>query len=207
MKNVNGLGALVFYDPAMIKDVKTSQNPYIASMENMSIDTPFDDGTGALLNLAFMNRGDKPLTSGNHILATITMTAKQDMNLKTKAADSFLTIENGILIGPNYSTVKAKINEEPQIPDAPAVKDVTLKQEDVTMTITNEFLPTDDGTNVEKMINEKKFDGLFNGNKACLLYTSYFLIQSDKSLKPCFFSGYFLSMYKKTVNFKLKLTV
>lgn len=166
MKNVNGLGALVFYDPAMIKDVKTSQNPYIASMENMSIDTPFDDGTGALLNLAFMNRGDKPLTSGNHILATITMTAKQDMNLKTKAADSFLTIENGILIGPNYSTVKAKINEEPQIPDAPAVKDVTLKQEDVTMTITNEFLPTDDGTNVEKMINEKKFDGLFNGNKA-----------------------------------------
>ena len=113
-----------------------------------------------------MNRGDKPLTSGNHILATITMTAKQDMNLKTKAADSFLTIENGILIGPNYSTVKAKINEEPQIPDAPAVKDVTLKQEDVTMTITNEFLPTDDGTNVEKMINEKKFDGLFNGNKA-----------------------------------------
>lgn len=163
MENVNGFGALINYDPDMIGDVSATANPYVASLENLTINTPYDDGSGATLNMAFLNKGDKALVSGNHTIATITMKAKQDINLKTKAADSFLHIENGILIGPNFSTVEAKINETPEIPVAPDAKDTIMKESDLNLTLTNEFLPTDDGTNVEKLIHGKEYSGLFNG--------------------------------------------
>lgn len=166
MSNVNGFGALISYDPTQIDNVSATANPYVSSMENLTMNTPFDDGSGAMLNMAFLNKGDKTLTNGNHTLATITMRAKQDLNLKTKAADSLLTIENGILIGPNYSTVNAKINETPEIPSAPDVKTNLLVEDDLTMTITNDKLPTDDGKNVEKLIHSKDYSGLFNGGTA-----------------------------------------
>ena len=37
-------------------------------------------------------------------------------------------------------------------------------QSDVTITMTNEFMPTDDGTNVTKFIQQGNYNGLFDGN-------------------------------------------
>lgn len=179
MKNVNGFGALISYDPNLISNASVTQSPFVSSMINLSRNTPFDDGTGAMLNIAVMNRGDKALVNGNGTIATITLTAKEDLNLKTKAAESILQIDNAFLMGPNYSTVNARINETPDIPQVPDVKETLLTEKDVKMTITNELLPTDDGTNVEKLIHGKNYSGLFNGGTADNGFEFYWDVEEE----------------------------
>ena len=65
-----------------------------------------------------------------------------------------------MLIGPDYSLLTVEAGSEP----APEVKVTEYGLEDVTITMTNNYLPTDDdGLNVTKLIQQGNYDGLFNG--------------------------------------------
>ena len=76
--------------------VSAAGNDSVAEMENLTIAKTYSDGT-AYVNLAFANRGDKPLYSGSGELAVITMKALADI----RPAEE-LVCDSVQLIGPEY---------------------------------------------------------------------------------------------------------
>ena len=128
-------------------------------MENLSIaqsgyENPY-------VNLAFANRGDKDLYSGSGILATITMTAKTDIENVADAID----LSSVMLIGPDYSVITTDAGNVPTIPEVPDGTTTEYGVSDFTITMTNEWLKEDDGTNVQKIVQGQSYDPLFNGTK------------------------------------------
>ncbi len=131
-------------------------------MENLSINNTYEDGT-AYENIAFVNRGDKALYNGSDTLVTLTMKAKENISASDKEV---IDLHALILIGPDYST-NGEIGEDPKVEDPTPPGPVEPKkyaQDDFTITITNEKMPEDDGTNVERLIAQKNYNGLFNGS-------------------------------------------
>lgn len=149
LENVNAFGAVVDlgdkYDVVSIEG-----SAYTAGMTDLSVASKY-------LTVSFGNRGDKALINGSHTLATIT--------LKAKEAGNTLKLAEAMLIGPDNSLVICT-NEAGEMPEVPEVPTTTkYVQSDFNITMTNDALPTDDGTNVETFIQQKSYDGLFNGNK------------------------------------------
>ena len=64
-------------------------------MEDLTVNKVYGDGT-AYVNLAFANRGDKPLYSGSGKLAVITMKALTDLQPEKE-----LNLEEVLVIGPD----------------------------------------------------------------------------------------------------------
>lgn len=64
-------------------------------MEDLTVNKVYGDGT-AYVNLAFANRGDKPLYNGSGRLAVITMKALVDVQPKTE-----LNVDDVLAIGPD----------------------------------------------------------------------------------------------------------
>ena len=68
--------------------------------------------------------------------------------------------------GPDNS-LKICTNEAGEFPEVPPATTTTqYGQSDFDITMTNEYLPTDDGTNVNTLIQQNSYDGLFNGKKS-----------------------------------------
>lgn len=162
VKNANALGGLFrfnnedfeFIQPAGTSGVEASG--YLATMEDLSRTTSFQDGTSTV-NVAFANRGDKALYNGSTELATFQLKAKKDgavLNLDQET----------ILVGPTGTNIQGVTSHDIDIPDVPSLTTTLLGVNDFDITITNEFYPEDDGTNVTNLIQQKSFDGLFNGS-------------------------------------------
>lgn len=94
-ENINAFGKVLDYDPAKLEFVSVSREDAVASMEDLTVNKVYGDGT-AYVNLAFANRGDKPLYNGSGRLAVITMKALADVQPKTD-----LNLDDVLVIGPD----------------------------------------------------------------------------------------------------------
>lgn len=157
---VNAYGALVHFasdDFELVADSIT-QSPYTASMENLSIDKVFGDGTSSV-NLAFANSGDKDLYSGTGVLASFKLRAKRDVDAVSLESTSWL-------IGPTYDSVEVVSDgSAPEFPEAPKPEAGEYGQDAFgSITITNDAVTdiAEDG-NVSKFVQQESFDGLFDG--------------------------------------------
>lgn len=64
-------------------------------MEDLTVNKTYSDGT-AYVNLAFANRGDKPLYSGSGQIAVITMKALTDLQPEKE-----MELKDVLVIGPD----------------------------------------------------------------------------------------------------------
>ena len=152
LENVNAFGAVLQLDTSKYEYVGVEGTAYTSGMSNL---TTWVD---PYLTISFGNRGDKALVSGSHTLATITLRARE--------AGDALTMTEAMLIGPDNS-LKICTNEAGEFPEVPPATTTTqYGQSDFDITMTNEYLPTDDGTNVNTLIQQNSYDGLFNGKKS-----------------------------------------
>ena len=174
VKNVNALGALINYDANLFEVQEITKSPLIASMENYSANKMYTDGSGTA-NIAFANKGDKELFNGSGVVATVTFKAKADT--------ATFTPNNAIIIGPEYDFKYTDTQNLPEIPDIPLVTTKEYQQSDFNITMTNDVLPTDDGTNVEKIVQSSSYDSLFNGTNGREFEFKYY-IPTDNNVLP-----------------------
>lgn len=160
VSNLNAFGGVYYFDQDKLEVVSVTGTTKVAQMTDLSISKTYKDVDG-YVNLAFANRGDKPLFSGSGILATITMRAKTD---NVTVADA-MNLSSVTLIGPAFDTIECKNESNPQPPAiTPAQEEKYVYGTDFTMTMTNDFLTSDDGNNVGKLIQTGSYGGLFDGN-------------------------------------------
>lgn len=161
IKNANALGGLFRFnndDFEFVQAAGTSgveASGYLATMEDLSRTTSFNDGTSTV-NIAFANRGDKALFNGSVEVARFELKAKKD-------GASLDLNQTTMLVGPTGSSIQGVTSHDVEIPEVPSMVSRNLGLSDLTVTMTNEFYPTDDGTNVTNLIQQGKYDGLFNG--------------------------------------------
>ena len=156
VRNVNAFGEVLHYDPSKLEFVSVVPGDLVTSMEDFSVNMEYDDGT-AYVNLAYFNKGAQNTINGSGVLATITM--RRSSNARSIDANG-IDLSSLMLIGPDYSLLTVETEGE----DGPITKVTKYGQDDVTITMTNAFLPTDDGSNVTKLIQQGSYDGLFNGS-------------------------------------------
>lgn len=117
-ENVNAFGQVIDYDPACMEFVAAEADECVAQMEDLTIAKTYSDGT-AYVNMAYANRGDKPLYSGSGKLAVITMKALVDI----RPAEE-LVCDGVQLIGPGYDVAGEAAPDE----EAKAAEDKENKE-------------------------------------------------------------------------------
>ena len=171
-KNISAFGSIVNYNPAKIQYVGVEYDEPLFYTDGMTKDIHYDDGT-AYVNHGAMFLGNKYILSSDITpeigLSTITLKAKEDITLNnvTDVADpSFvLDLTDAIIISPNHDFRLASDPADPQPKPETGTK---LGVKDFDITMTNEFLPTDDGTNVTKFVqngSKDSYNVLFNGSQ------------------------------------------
>ena len=105
-KNVNAFGAVIDYDPSHLEFVSAAGTEAAGEMEDLTVNKVYNDGT-AYVNLAFANRGDKPLYCGSDTLAVITMKALTDLCVAEEMKSDKI-----LLIGPGYDVAGEEDAEE-----------------------------------------------------------------------------------------------
>lgn len=158
-KNVNALGALVHYSDAQFEFVDESiqQDVAIAGMSNLSVaQGGFADGTQSV-NLAFANRGDQALYSGSGPVASFKLRALAD-GLVELPSTSWL-------VGPAMDFKEAQSDGKVALPEAPTSEAAKYGQDTFDITMTNQILTSDDGSNAGKLLqNANGYAPLFDGN-------------------------------------------
>lgn len=99
-KNVNAFGSVIDYDPSHLEFVSAVGTGAAGEMEDLTVNKVYSDGT-AYVNLAFANRGDKPLYHGSDELAVITMKALTDLCPAEEMKQDEI-----LLIGPAYDVAE-----------------------------------------------------------------------------------------------------
>lgn len=160
VKNLNAYGTIIDYDPEKLEYVDTA---YIGTggmyTQGMTGNIKNDDGT-AYINHNAVNMGDQALISGSKVLATITMKAKADVDLNDAAVIDLSTVT---LLGPDFSIRESKVVNEVEIPEIPTTTTTMYEQDAFNITMTNDVLTTDDGTNVTQIVQTGNYNGLFDG--------------------------------------------
>ncbi len=160
VENLNAYGTIIDYDPDQVEYVGTAYTG-TGSMytQGMTGNIVNDDGT-AYVNHNAVNMGDQPLVNGSKVLATITMKAKADIDLSDTDVIDLSTVT---LMGPDFSVKESKVVNEVEIPDVPTTTTVEYGQDAFDITMTNDVLTTDDGSNVEEIVQTGNYNGLFDG--------------------------------------------
>ena len=160
-KNVNALGALVHYGSDLFEfvDGSISQAPATSQMENLSVaKSGYTDGTQSV-NLAFENRGDKKLYAGTGVVASFKLRARADGAVKLSST--------AWLVGPTLDFKETTGDGTVKFPDAPTQSAGEYGQDAFDITVTNDELATDDGSNAGKLLqNANGFAALFDGNES-----------------------------------------
>lgn len=167
VKNLNAVGQVINYDPSKVEVVGVEQGITILQMEDLCVKKEYPDGT-AYLNLAYANNGNKNTFNGSGSLATITFRAKQAISTNDVAV---IDLSKATLIGPDYSFIESE-KITPEFPEEPKETINHYGLDDMDITMTNDSLKTDDGTNFSKLIQDQSGNGipynysvLFNGSK------------------------------------------
>lgn len=158
-ENVNALGALVNFNSDQFEYVSESiaQDASTAGMENLSREkVQFTDGHQTI-NLAFANRGDAKLFNSTGVVASF--------KLKAKTAGKVELPSTSWLVGPACDALEFVSDGTVTMPGVPQPTKSEYGRDAFDITMTNDELPTDDGTNVEKLIQQKSYDGLFDNNE------------------------------------------
>ena len=165
-KNISAFGSIINYNPKKVQYVSVAYDEPLLYTDGLTKDVHFDDGT------AYINHGAMFL--GNHYimssdiepkidLSTITLKALDDITLNnvTDVEDPnfVLDLTDAIIISPNHSFRKAGAPAEP---DQEKEASRVLPQSAFDLTLTNDVLTTDDGKNVEKLLQNSSYDALFN---------------------------------------------
>lgn len=160
VQNLNAYGSIIDYDPDQVEYVGTAYTG-TGSMytQGMTGNIVNDDGT-AYVNHNAVNMGDQPLVNGSKVLATITMRAKADIDLSDTDVIDLSTVT---LMGPDFSVKESKVVSEVEIPDVPTETTVEYGQNAFDITMTNDVLTTDDGSNVTQIVQTGNYNGLFDG--------------------------------------------
>ncbi|MDO4436488.1 MAG: glycoside hydrolase family 31 protein [Coriobacteriaceae bacterium] len=157
IKNANALGALIHFQNDQFEFVKDSltKSPYTATMEDLSVvHTDFTDGKQSV-NISFQNKGDKDLYSGSGAVASFKLKALKDGKVALPST--------AWAIGAQLDYIETVDNGEITYPETPQPETGELGKGDFNLTMTNEALPKDDGSNVGKMTQAGKYDPLFDG--------------------------------------------
>ena len=157
VQNANALGAVIPYDRAQLAFVDDSidASPYLGAMQDLSVARTHDDGS-ASVNLAFVNRGNQALYSGAGVVATFKFEALTDIDDVALAFETFL-------VGPTFDCIETRGDGTVDLPEVPEPQEAIYGQDAFDITITNERLLTDDGTNVTKISQGGSYDQLFDG--------------------------------------------
>lgn len=169
-KNVNAFGSLIHYDNSMFQyvDKSMSQNPLTAGMENLSgnVSYTFGDGIDSI-NLAFANRGDQDLYNGTGSVASFQFKALKDGSMTDVARETPVFEATAWIIGPTCDFVEYSSSAMGQLPEAPGVTPAEYGMDAfASMTITNDVLTEDDGSNAAKILQNGNFEPLFDGNES-----------------------------------------
>ena len=125
--------------------------------ENLSREkVQFTDGHQTI-NLAFANRGDAKLFNSTGVVASF--------KLKAKTAGKVELPSTSWLVGPACDALEFVSDGTVTMPGVPQPTKSEYGRDAFDITMTNDELPTDDGTNVEKLIQQKSYDGLFDNNE------------------------------------------
>ena len=158
--NLNAYGSIINYDPDKVEYVGVD---YVGTSamytQGMTGNAVYDDGT-AYVNHNAINMGDQPLVNGSKVLATITMRAKADIDLSDTDVIDLSTVT---LMGPDFSVKESKVVSEVEIPDVPTETTIEYGQDAFDITMTNDVLTTDDGSNVGTIVQTGNYNGLFDG--------------------------------------------
>lgn len=161
VKNLNAYGSIINYNPDLLEYVGTE---YVGtgSMYTQGMTGNIDNGDGtAYINHNAVNMGDQPLVNGSKVLATITLRAKDNIDVIN---NDVIDLSSATLIGPDYSIKESKVVTDVEIPDIPTTTTKEYGQNDFTITMTNDVLETDDGSNVSAIVQSGSYSGLFDGS-------------------------------------------
>ena len=152
LKNINAFSEVLPIDTDNFSYEGYRQSYDIIDM--MTISKMRARTNGSELTIVSTNVGNQDLVNGTMKLGTITLKAKNDTTF---------ALPNGIakLIGPKLSYIDANIDGDTTIPETPGKVETAVEVKGTT--ITNNAYPTDDGTNVNKLIQQNSFDALYNG--------------------------------------------
>ena len=152
LKNINAFSEVLPIDTENFSYEGYRQSYDVIDM--MTIAKMRARANGSELTIVSTNVGDQDLVNGTMKLGTVTLKAK---------TDTTFVLTNGIakLVGPKLSYVDADIDGDTTIPETPSQIEKAVEVKGTT--ITNNAYPTDDGTNVEKLIQQNSFDTLYNG--------------------------------------------
>ena len=158
--NLNAYGSIINYDPDKVEYVGVD---YVGTSamytQGMTGNAVYDDGT-AYVNHNAINMGDQPLVNGSKVLATITMRAKADIDLSDT---DVIDLSTATLMGPDFSVKESKVVNEVEIPEIPTKTTVEYGQDAFNITMTNDVLTSDDGSNVGTIVQTGNYNGLFDG--------------------------------------------
>ncbi|WP_230226219.1 InlB B-repeat-containing protein, partial [Allobaculum mucilyticum] len=170
--NVSAMGGLFTFNADDFDLVAAEgQNPvqmteWAGYMQNWSSASAEDGKT--TINLAFVMEKDGVTYSGSHPIAQFTLRAKKTSKILTEeGSSSDLNIAQPLsrigMDGNSADFTKCVFTSLPVGDKATAV----LRQSDFAITITKEGTQyaTDDGNNVNVMVHQRNYDGLFNGDK------------------------------------------
>ena len=156
--NVNAVGGIIQYDSSKVEVIDFDTRAVasaLTSMVDLTKHHTYDGDT--YVNIAFVNQSDAALYNGSDDLTTIKFRAKTEVNLMDGSA---LTYSDGMIIGPDFTTISARANGTGGPQDEVRVTKYTKEAFDLTMT--NEFLEEDDGSNVTRLIQSNSYDKLFD---------------------------------------------
>lgn len=163
IKNLNAYGTIIHYNPAKVEYVSSAYtNVGQMHTEGMSAAVKYDDGT-AYIHHSALNMGDKPLVNSSDVLSVITLRAVQDITLNdiqdVQDENFIIDLSTVTIMGPDFSYIDCVKGSEDET--------IYFAQKDFNITLTNELLPADptDGVaNVEKLIQQKNYNSLFDGS-------------------------------------------
>ena len=160
-KNLEAFGGIVNYNPDKLEyvGVETIYPGYLYT-DGLTASVTNEDGV-TYINHGGMFLGLKYVISGNQTLSTITLKAKQDITLNditnVKDPDFVIDLNDAIIIGGDHSYIKATKD------DGSTSDEKVMEQSEFNLTMTNNVLKSDDGSNVTKITQGGTYDGLFNG--------------------------------------------
>lgn len=161
LKNLNAYGTIINYNPQKIEYLETKYvgtgDMYTQGMTGNIIN---EDNT-AYINHNAVNMGNKELLNGSKLLAKIKLRAKENINLTDK---TILDLSKVTLMGPDFSVKESKVVDRVEFPEVPSGTNSKYKQKDFTITMTNDVLTTDDGRNVNRLVQTETYESLFDGN-------------------------------------------
>lgn len=185
ISNANAIGGLFNYDTDLFEaiiEAGTSGvygSPFLGDMENLSSIRTYDDGHGTV-NVAFANKGDKDLYAGTRTVATFKLRAKEAGTIDN-SDDSMLDMaQNSMIVSPTGQVIDKTYEHGYDASQVPTVDDKILAQSDLNLTMTNDALPTDDGTNVQTLTHSGNFNGLFNGNNTDRQFEFVWTVETGK---------------------------